>query len=404
MKQHDVVIVGDGVVGLTLAHALAQRGMNIAIFLNNSAAIATSTLATKYDVRVSAVTQASERIFKHIGVWSSMVERRVSPFRDMHIWDALGAGQLHFDSAWVGQSHLGHIIENSVMIAALREKLADYPNLTCYENYQLTDLMMPAGGVIIKTDQGNIFAKLLLGADGANSWVRQKAGFTLEQDSYNQTAIVTTVQTELPHQETAWQRFLPTGPLAFLPLNHPHYCSIVWSCTPEKTAEILAYTDEQFCRQLMDAFDFKLGKIISVEPRQNFPLIMRHADRYIMPHIALVGDAAHTIHPLAGQGLNQGLLDAAVLVDVIAKTLALGRPLGMESLLRQYERERRTANLLMIKLMDGLKQLFSNEHPVLMTVRNTGLNITEKLPWIKMVLMQQAMGNQLKLPTLAQEV
>jgi 2-octaprenylphenol hydroxylase len=402
MKQHDIVIVGDGVIGLTLAHALAQREMDVALIAKNITSAVTNA-SPQYDIRVSAITLSSERIFKSIGVWDKIVERRVSPFRDMRVWDATGPGQIHFDSAWVGQPHFGNIIENSVMLAALQENLSRYPTLTCYTDLALTELILPADGAILKTNNDTIFTKILVGADGANSWVREQAGFALEQQSYDQIAIVATIQTELAHQETALQRFMPTGPLAFLPLNHAHDSSIVWSCSPDMAAQIMAYDDEQFCQHLAEAIEFKLGKITHCSPRQSFPLVMRHAKHYVMPHVALVGDAAHTIHPLAGQGMNMGLLDAAELVDVIDKMYQLKRPLGYLPLLRQYERERRTANLLMIRMMDGFKRLFSNTQPILTSARNQGMNITNKLPWLKTMLMQHAMGNQLELPSLAQE-
>ncbi|MFN7096304.1 MAG: UbiH/UbiF/VisC/COQ6 family ubiquinone biosynthesis hydroxylase [Gammaproteobacteria bacterium] len=401
MKQHDIVIVGDGVIGLTLAHALAQREINVALI--SQQAFQVSDNPQKYDTRVSAITLSSERIFKSIGVWDKIVARRVSPFRDLRVWDATGPGQIHFDSAWAGQSHFGHIIENSVMLAALQENITTYPTLTCYNDTELTELLKTAEGIIVKTAEQTLMAKLLIGADGANSWVRQAAGFTLEQESYKQVAIVATVQMELAHHETALQRFMPTGPLAFLPLNHSHDCSIVWSCAPEMANQILAYDDEQFCQQLAEAIEFRLGKVLESSPRLSFPLIMRHAERYVMPHIALVGDAAHTIHPLAGQGMNMGLLDVAVLVDTINKMYELKRPLGYLPLLRQYERERRSANLLMIKMMDGFKRLFSNTNPLLITARNYGLNATDSLPWLKTMLMQHAMGNQIETPVLARE-
>jgi len=400
MKQHDIVIVGDGVVGLTLAHALAQRDINVALIAKNAPPV---NLSAPYDSRVSAITLASERIFNAIGVWPGMVSRRVSPFRDMRVWDATGAGQVHFDSAWVGHSHFGHIIENSVMLAALSEKVPNHPTLTCYNDTTLTELIKSADGIILKTQADSIFAQLLIGADGANSWVRQQAGFSLAQHSYEQMALVATVKTTLPHQETAWQRFMPTGPVALLPLNHANDSSMVWSCAPELAATLLAYDDAAFCQALTEATEGKLGAVIHCSARQSFPLVMRHAHHYVMPHIALVGDAAHTLHPLAGQGMNMGLMDVAVLVDVIDKTRRLKRPLGYLPFLRQYERERRVANTLMIKMMDGFNRLFSNTQPVLKVARNNGLNITDRLPWLKNLFMRHAMGNQRELPSLAQE-
>lgn len=390
MKQHDILIVGDGIVGLALAHALAKKDLNIGI-LSNSDLLTGKHFKDEYDSRVSAITPASEAFFKHLGIWESITCRRISPFRDMHVWDATGSGKVHFDSAWIGQTHLGHIIENGVMLAALQENLFSYPNVIYYPSRKLTELMQPAEGVIIKTNQETLFTKLLVGADGANSWVRQHAGFAVKQQSYEQTAIIATVKTEFEHKETAWQRFMPTGPLAFLPLNHANQCSIVWSCEPEFAAQVMAYDDETFCHELAKALDFKLGQVLTSSARQCFPLVMRHAERYINADIALVGDAAHTIHPLAGQGLNLGLADAAFLAEVIQKSLNLNRPLG--SLLRQYERERRTHNLLMITAMNAFKRLFSNKHALLMTLRNKGLNGVNNLPWLKVLFMHRAAGN-----------
>ena len=389
MKQHDVLIVGDGIVGLTLALALAKMDLNVAIVSNNDLfAPKKKRLSEEYDERVSAITPASETVFRQIGVWAGIASRRISPFRDMDVWDATGSGKIHFDSAWVGKPHLGYIIENSVMLAALQESLAHYPNITYYPLRELSELMRPAEGNIVKTNKESLFAKLLIGADGAESWVRQAAGFTIKQRDYGQTAIVATVQTELAHQETAWQRFLPTGPLAFLPLNQANKSSIVWSCEPHQAAKLMTYDDKTFCHELSKALDFKLGEVMSCSTRQNFPLIMRHAERYVMPNIALVGDAAHTIHPLAGQGLNLGLQDAAFLAKVMQKSLQLNRPFTYMPFLREYERERRTANLLMIKTMDGFKHLFSNENPMLNNIRNTGLNCVDSLPWVKAVVMR----------------
>ncbi|NNM58738.1 MAG: UbiH/UbiF/VisC/COQ6 family ubiquinone biosynthesis hydroxylase [Legionellales bacterium] len=409
MKQHDILIIGDGIVGLALAHALAKEDIDIAILSNSdlfarpkkqvlhskrldSGRETSAKNIQEYDQRVSAITLASEHLFKQLGVWEDISFRRVSPFRDMQVWDATGSGQIHFDSAWIGQTHLGHIIENSVMLAALQENLLSYSNVTYYPLRELTELMRPAEGVIVKTQQETIFTKLLIGADGANSWVRQQAGFMLKQQSYDQTAIIATVQTEHDHKETAWQRFMPTGPLAFLPLNHANQSSIVWSCEPMLAAEIMAYDDETFCQELGKALDFKLGQVLSSSVRQSFPLVMRHAERYIMENIALVGDAAHTIHPLAGQGLNLGLADVACLVKALQKNLSLNRPLGYMSFLRQYERERRIHNLLMIKAMNMFKHLFSNEHALLVSLRNNGLNGVDSLSWLKIFFMQQAAG------------
>ncbi|MBY0544872.1 MAG: UbiH/UbiF/VisC/COQ6 family ubiquinone biosynthesis hydroxylase [Gammaproteobacteria bacterium] len=390
MKQHDVVIVGDGAIGLSLTLGLLQRDIDVALIsMNKPIKSVKKKLALQdYDIRVSAITRRSEAFLKSLDAWQGIEERRISPFREMHVWDAAGNGSTHFDSAWTGATHMGHIIENKVIIEALEEKLADYPDFARYTGVALTELMKPAEGVILKTAKETFFAKLLIGADGANSWVREHGGFGVKQHNYDQTAIVATVNTEKPHHETAWQRFMPTGPLAFLPLNQPNQCSIVWSCNPDLLTQVMAYDDAAFCQHLADAFEFKLGRILSTSPRLSFPLIKRHAEHYIQPHIALVGDAAHTIHPLAGQGMNMGLRDIAVLLDVIDKMRELNRPLGCFPLLRQYEREQRTANACLLKLMDGFKEGFGSAHPLLVRLRNQGMNLVERGGWLKAFMMQ----------------
>lgn len=405
MKQYDIIVVGEGIIGLTLVRALLTLKFDLKIALISKDKPSTQApLNSLYDPRVSAITLASERMFKRLLAWDEITQRRVSPFRDLYVWDASGPGKLHFDSALLGLSHLGHIIENSVMLSALQHNLYEHPNLTYYPESQLIELLQPAEGVILKTSTETFFTSLLIGADGANSWVREQAHFKLHQQPYEQTALISQVETQLPHQETAWQCFLPTGPLAFLPLNRAHHSSIVWSCAPDKAQQFLALNEKEFCEQLSIAFEYKLGKVLTATPRLSFPLIRRHVENYVQPHIALAGDAAHTIHPLAGQGLNLGLLDVAQLVDVIEHTLTLGRPLGYLPLLRQYERVRRSENLIMLKSMDVFHQLFSHPSPLAHQLRNQGLNITEKLSWLKTILMQYAIGNQLQLPTLAQEL
>jgi 2-octaprenylphenol hydroxylase len=390
MIQHDVIIVGDGVIGLTLALLLAQHDFNVGL-LTRKTDITLPTDKQKYDNRVSAITPASEQLFKKVGAWDAMVARRVGAFRDMHVWDATGTGTIHFDSAWLGQTHLGHIIENKVMLNALHEQLPHYPNLQIYEEFDATALLPGEYDIVLRGKQ-NLQAKLVVGAEGANSWVRQQAGIQCPQRSYGQTAIVCTVQTAKPHQETAWQRFLPTGPLAFLPLNSEDFSSIVWSCTSDYADTLLKMSDEQFKQTLATQFEHRLGDIISCSPRMSFPLIMQHAEHYVQPQIALVGDAAHTIHPLAGQGMNMGLADVAELTKTLLYARDIKRPLGYLPILKRYERERRTATIMMQTTVAGFKQLFSNENPWLTTLRNNGLNIADKLPWLKNFFMHQAMG------------
>jgi 2-polyprenylphenol 6-hydroxylase len=395
MKHHDIIIIGDGIVGLTLAHALAQQEIDTALILktplSQSQSQSQDPLRT-YDPRVSAITAASEHLFRHLKVWDDIQNRRVSPFRDMRITDTSGSASLHFDSAWIGQPQLGHIIENSVMLAALQENIQTYPHLTCYSDVSLKTLLPTGDGIILKTHSTPFFTPLLIGADGAHSWVRQQSGQQWAEQPYEQTAIIATVHTTHPHQETAYQRFFEDSVLAFLPLNHPQDHSIVWSCDQVLAEEILSLDDAAFADKLTACMPNELGAVLSCTARLHFPLVMRHADTYVQPHLALIGDAAHTIHPLAGQGLNLGLADVAALVAVIQKNIRLQRPLSDRVLLTQYQRERRVANMLMIKIMSSLKRLFMTDEHTLGLIRQQGMKMTDKLPWLKKCFMHYGMG------------
>ena len=240
-------------------------------------------------------------------------------------------------------------------------------------------------------DGTELQAQLLVGADGARSWVRQQAGISVKGWDYDQVALVTWVKPEVFHQETAWQRFLPSGPLAFLPLTEG-YCSIVWSTSPQHAAQLQAMETERFAQELQAAFENKLGTIEAVGPRAMFPLRTFETQHYILPHLALVGDAAHTIHPLAGQGVNLGLADMSSLLRVLIEARQHRRSIGSASTLRRYERWRRADNRSMLLAMDGFKRLFSTEQPLLRWARNLGLNLTDHTLPIKRLIMQQALG------------
>jgi 2-octaprenylphenol hydroxylase len=250
-------------------------------------------------------------------------------------------------------------------------------------------------------DDGREFpTRLLVGADGAQSKVRQLAGIDTRGWNYEQKAVVGNVRTAEPHQATAWQRFLPTGPLAFLPLQDGR-CSIVWSTTPEQVDALLALDDAAFAEALAEAFDRRLGEIIEVGPRGAFPLRLQHTRDYVKPGLALIGDAAHVVHPLAGQGVNLGLLDAATLAEVILDAITAGQEIGAFRVLRRYERWRKGDNLLMLGVMDGFKRLFSNPLPPVQLLRNLGLNLTDAAGPLKNLIARRAMGLEGDLPRLA---
>lgn len=397
--RFDVLIVGAGMVGSTLACSLAKTSLRVGVLEANPPTAAWDT--DSIDLRVSAITAASQQIFKRLGVWDEMVAQRVSPFREMQVWDAGGNGVIHFDSADIGEDRLGHIIENRVIQKALLDRLMTLENIEFICPARLASMDIHADAAEVELEGGRrITAKLVVGADGGNSQVRQLAGIGTRGWSYDQKAIVAAVKTSEPHRETAWQRFLPEGPLAFLPLSNGG-CSIVWTTSPDHADELLGMDEQVFMDELTQAFDTKLGKIVECGPRAAFPLRLQHVNSYVKERLALIGDAAHTIHPLAGQGVNLGLLDAAALSEVLGVACDKNHDIGAFHVLRRYERWRKGDNLLSMAVMDGFKRLFGSSLEPLRTLRNFGLNATNAVMPVKNQIMLHAMGLKGDLPRLA---
>jgi 2-octaprenylphenol hydroxylase len=401
MNQYDIIIVGSGAVGATSALTLAKDSA-LKIALLDAQPIAAHWQAEKIDQRVSAISLASKNIFKYLNVWSDIQAKRVSPYTKMFVWDEAGAGQIQFDCADVNAETLGYIIEDNVVRTSLISKISAYSNIELIHPIKLQALQRYADRVeLIATDRRMFSTKLLIAADGANSWVRAQMDTELKTRDYAQTALVATVQTELSHQATAWQRFLTTGPLAFLPLRDSHTCSIVWSAKHAYAEELLALSDDEFCQRLSMAFAEKLGKINHTTARLHFPLRMRHVKNYVQDRIAYIGDAAHTLHPLAGQGINLGLLDAACLSEVILTAAAKNRDFANVGTLRKYERWRKSDNLLMLTAVDVLKHLFMSSSSHLRRARNAGLDFTNRAPLLKNIFMNYALGHRGDLPSAA---
>jgi len=396
--RFQVAIVGAGMVGSTLACALASRGFRVALV--EAGLPVPESQWPAFDMRVSAITRASERIFRSLDVWEGMSARRVSPYREMHVWDAGGLGAIHFDSADIGEPTLGHIVENRVTVAALEARLAGLEGVTWRRPARIVGMARGDGETRLELDDGGLTAELVVGADGVRSRVRELAGIAVAGADYGQQALVATVRTEKPHRETAWQRFLPGGPLAFLPLLDG-YSSIVWSAPPGQVQTLLSQDDEAFCLSLTEAFEARLGAVEWVGPRAAFPLRHQHAENYVQPGLALVGDAAHAIHPLAGQGVNLGLLDAASLAEVLAAARDQGRGAGERRVLRRYERWRKGHNLATEAIMGGFKRLFGSQAPLVPTVRGLGLKLTDAAVPAKRIIMRRAMGLQGDLPAMA---
>jgi 2-octaprenylphenol hydroxylase len=406
-QSYDVVIIGGGMVGLTLACALGEQvsgGGRLQVAVVEAHELIDRPPGDEYDLRVSAISRASQQVFINLQAWPGIASRRISGFEHMHVWDASGDGAIHFAAAELGVDTLGHIVENRVTQMALLEQLRQQSNIDylCPRRVDAIDYDA-AGSRIVFADGGEISAGLLVGADGAHSRVREAAGIGLNQADYEQQAIVCVVKTSLHHQSTAWQRFLPSGPLAFLPLQDGR-CSIVWSITAEQAEALLELGEGDFCRSLERAFDYKLGTIESIGQRAAFPLVRRHAETYVKPGLALIGDAAHTIHPLAGQGVNLGILDAASLAQIIITADSMGVDIACQASLRKYERWRRGENSIMMYSMSGFKNLFSNEQTEISALRNAGLNLVNAIAPLKYKFMRHAMGLEGDLPDLAKVV
>ena len=397
--QYDILIVGGGMVGASLACALGDTPLRVAVIEPHPAE--TEWDEQEYDIRVSAITRATQRTFEAVGAWQGMRARRVSPYQAMHVWDTTGSGEIHFDAAGIGEPDLGHIIENRVILAALLERMAQFKNVQLHCPATVTDMRSNEQGVELTLADGTLLqGALLVGADGANSWVRQQAGIETIGWSYQQSALVATIRTEQAHQYACWQGFMPDGPLAFLPLPEG-LSSIVWSTTPEWATELAAMPEQAFLSTLQQAFGDRLGRMLATGPRGVFPLILRHAKQYTIPRIALVGNAAHAIHPLAGQGLNLGVSDIAALAEVLLGARNKGEDIGAWSVLRRYERWRKSDNLAVMAAMDGFKRLFGNQHPLLRPLRNLGLKLVDRATPLKHRMISQAMGLAGDLPRLS---
>jgi len=389
-KDYDTIIVGAGMVGATLACALGQQGFRIALIEANKPDF--NWPANSVDQRVSAITCASQKIFESIGAWEMMAAERVSPYQEMRVWDATGSGAIHFDSAELGVPFLGHIVENRVTLQAVHKQIEKVKEVSLITPALITELEIESDYAQITLDDGKkLAANLVVAADGSRSKLRELAGIETSGRPYHQHGVVAHITTSKSHQSTAWQRFMPDGPLAFLPLADGS-SSIVWTTTPEHAEALLALNETDFLDELQQSFGDSLGRMLSCGPRAAFPLHMQHAKAYTLPRFALLGDAAHTVHPLAGQGVNLGLADAASLAEVLVNARQQGLDIGLHKILRRYERWRKGENLAMIATMDGFKHLFGSSQPAIKWARNFGLGLTNSTPPIKNLIMRQAMG------------
>jgi len=392
--QYDIIIVGAGIVGLTAALAFSRLGqLNIAVLDQREIKLAP---AKQNASRVSAITAASKNIFSHLQVWPQL--KCLSAFKQIQIWDA-AFQTCQFQARDHDAQVLGFIAENDEIYAALLATVKTKSNIYLHPSVRLETYHQDTNGVLLNN---HFFGKLICAADGADSWVRSQNQMTLQQEDYAQSAIIANVATDITHAQTAQQYFLKQGPLAFLPLQHPLHRSIVWSAPTGEIEKLMQLSDADFCAALLtetqSAGSFKKIKLLS--PRQMHTLKMRHADQYVMDHVVLLGDAAHTLHPLAGLGLNMGLLDVAYLYDCVFANIKKHRRYEKRYNLRSFERIARVKNAEKIQMIASIKKIFASQTKPLPFWRHLGLSMLNEQTLLKRLCIGFATGEDL--PSLAQ--
>lgn len=399
----DVVIVGGGMVGATVALGLGQQGMSV-LLLEKKVIDSAWQADSAYQVRVSALTRASEKILRNLGAWQGVESRRFHPFTAMHVWDEITPGEVHFSAKDMGEPNLGYTVENNVIQFALWDQVEACENITVLLNHRLESLRLENDQAwLVLEGIGEIQTELLVGADGAMSQVRELAYIGLDTHDYEQCAVVGCVKTELSSEDTCWQRYTQNGPFAYLSMGE-NVSSIAWYLPMEKMQWALKLSDVDFAAEVSKASDYRLGSVIEVAERGAFPLVRRHAEHYVKPNLALVGDAAHTIHPQAGQGVNLGLLDAAALIETVLDARAQNKPWGRYSILRKYERWRRGDNALVQRSMEAFDWLFKQDASLKVIVRKGLLPLANRLTPVKNWLMGQALNGREALPKLAKSI
>lgn len=396
----DVLIIGAGLVGLSLAAALSRSHLSVTIVDARSKPPAGNSLPKTRDgyllksgvsPRVSAVNPASREFLSRIGAWKTIPDNKISTYKEMCVWDTLGTSHIEFGRGDEQTPALGYIVENQLIEQALIEILAKSAHVTLKWQSDLQDIVhQDAGYEVNFVDGHKAQCSLLVGADGGNSRVRELCSLRAIHWSYQQTALVTTVETEIGHGNIARQCFTKDGPLAFLPLVDEHLCSIVWSV--HHVDDLMRMTDCEFCERLADSFENRLGHIQGVEERFSFPLVQQHALQYIGEHVVLIGDAAHTIHPLAGQGVNLGFADANALAQSLAGARLEGKSISDTRVLKSYQRRRRAENIVMASAMEVFKRLYATDNPGVNWIRNAGMRFVNGHEPLKSMISKLAAG------------
>jgi 2-octaprenylphenol hydroxylase len=396
-RQFDIVVVGAGVTGLMIAALLAkgQQRERLHITVVDAAQRPCHQSGSDTSLRVSAIAAGSTDLLASVGAWDSIADTRIGPYDRMRVWDQNSspesANTLRFDAAEFGVQQLGYIVENNLIQQALLEQL-DPTAVKFYFESPIASIGRQGEKMQVTLTGGQaLAADLVIGADGARSFVREKAGIETRDWSYGQTAVVTHLRPQKPHENTAWQRFLRDGPLGMLPLSDGRI-SVVWTTTQEQAQLAMSADNDELGRMLTDASDHVLGELTVAGDRGAFPLLARHAQQYVLPGIALIGDAAHAVHPLAGQGANLGLQDSAALARVINDAVGNREYPGDKPVLRRYERTRKGDNATMLHLMTGLNGLFATDSALLGELRAFGMRLFNQSGPIREHAVKVALG------------
>lgn len=390
LQRFDIIVAGAGMVGACAALSLAKSGFRIALVEPAEKSSETKVDDNSYDLRVSALSPTSQQVLQRLGVWQGLDQARVCEYEKMSIWHQHGEARVEFDCVELARGSLGAIVENIQIVRVLQSACDDRASIEWYcpdridsiqQNSEQGLSLVLASGIELESD-------LLIAADGRGSNTRQLAGIEVIGGDYQQRAIVANVKTEFGHQFTAWQRFLSTGPLAFLPLANGQ-SSIVWSCDNDFADEMMGLDDSEFCAALGDAFEYQLGEVERVGARQSFPLSWHSSNRWLKNRILLLGDAAHGVHPLAGQGVNLGFSDVELLTEKLRELDCAWN----KKRLRQFERQRKSETAMATHAFSGLKWIYGQDNQAICGLRDIGMRLLQNNPAGRRLLMKQAISN-----------
>ncbi|WP_417567166.1 FAD-dependent monooxygenase [Marinobacter sp.] len=419
-QAFDIVVVGAGMVGAALATGLGQSGFSVAVV--DRAPPPVFDPQANPDIRVSALSAGSERYLRNLDAWINILAMRATPYQRLAVWDETQyplqnlvprkLSEVEFDATELGTHHLGHIVENSVTQRALWQTAEAEPRVTLIHGHGISSLAQSSESASVTLDDGRqLTAALVIGADGAQSRVRDLAGIGTTRSQYEQQAMVVSVRYQGPVEDITWQGFHPSGPRAFLPLysagpNYPgeSWASLVWYDAPDELARLKALDDSGLMAEIQSAFPACLPLLTHIDARASFPIARQHARHYFAGRVVLAGDSAHTINPLAGQGVNLGFQDAQALQSILREARRAGDDLADRKWLDQYEQQRRPANRRMMLTMDLFYHLFSNQIPPVHLLRNLGLGAARALPFARNRVARYAMGIDEELPAVLKQI